>query len=423
MVQAQALPCRPNSWYAASARHQIRSHFYWQVLINDRMYVFMLTHLSGYSTQLCLKTARICEATEYNISGETVYEVPFDMPDALQYLNIKDTSMIQPYLSHKVSSTYLIVKERPGQGNLAEVMIVVPNIEYLIRLDSLNLTPAPVHITNVYKSYSSLGDFSGSVKFFTVNGVQMLEEAYVNGVIQGYVRYKGTQSGFELAVTPTLARMMTVTVCSYTYEYQQICGSAGCGEWVLIGVKNNGCSSWVVDDGVNGPIGGSGGGGGGGGGTVTTGPPTPTDAAIGPKPNTTLCGGYTWKKVGDAQYTQIRNVGATFVHSQSGVAIVSMLGTICVGIPDIYRAQGNDITGFINTAFGRATDKIVSELNNNTLAGADGPIKVRFKELMLEYLVYQPGQQLYGASMLINEGCGQAGVNIPYNLPKYCLKL
>ncbi|SIN95685.1 hypothetical protein [Chitinophaga niabensis] len=369
------------------------------------------TPQSYWQTQFQAAVPRWNTATVHQINGVTIYEMPLDFPDELQLLNFKPGEEPHPYLSGRTSTAYLIVKEQPGHQNIAEVMWVVPNNDYIHMLDSLFRPIPEIHITNVYDNYNGLSDFTGSVKFFNLNGVQLLEEAYVNGAIEGYVKFKGKGSAFQFATPPTLARMMTVTVCTYTYIYQQVCSpEGGCTEWELIAVQFNGCDTWVLDDGIN--IGG-------GGGTVSA-PSAPPTVAASIKPGAKLCGNYTWKVVGAAYYAQIKNFGASFVKAGEPIITVN-LGLACVEFPKYLVNAGHDITGFVNTAYNRTVDQITAELNSGTLPPGDLGVRNRFKQLMQQYLVNQMfGVSATGATILFNEGCGGSGTNIPISEPKYC---
>jgi hypothetical protein len=171
------------------------------------------------------------DARVFTINDETVYEIPFQFPDDLVLLNDKPDAPPQYYLTgkaesnedYKTSHTYLIVKERAGFDNVAEIMCVVLDNPYVKFLDSIGTGYPDIRVNNVYPAPNNLGEFTGSVKFYDLEGVQILEEGYLNGSLNDYIQYG--RSNFPVSPTPTLPTTRTYSVCRWTYVYQQVCGA------------------------------------------------------------------------------------------------------------------------------------------------------------------------------------------------------
>lgn len=367
------------------------------------------------------------EARVFTVNDETIYEVPFQFPDDLVFLNDKPDAPPQYYLtgkagstqSYKTSQTYLVVKEKPGTTNVAEIMCVVLDNPYVKILDSIGTSYPTIRIDNVYPAPNNLGEFSGSVKFYDLEGVQLLEESFLSGSLNDYIQYG--RCNFPVTPSPNLPTTRTYSVCKWTYVYQQNCGpEAGCTDWVLIGIIFNGCETITVPDSPLINLGNSGGTDGSGPGGGHSGPPPPPIQAQVPVPHAQLRGNYTWKAVGDAKYCQIRNLGATFVKLNSNIPPQTIvLGLVCIEIPKHYAQTDAEFNEFVNRAYNRAVDKVLSLLNNANpylLAGTSSAIEPKFKQFFRDYLVDQPYTDLYNATITYHNGClGQ----IPISEPKY----
>lgn len=156
------------------------------------------------------------------VNDETIYEVPFEFPDNLILLNDKPDAPPQFYITsknganapYKTSHTYLIVKEKPGTANVAEIMCIVLDNSYIKILDSIATGYPTVRITNVYPAPNNLGEFTGSVKFYDLDGLQILDEGYVSGSLQDYVQYG--RCNFLITPVPNLPTIRMYSVCKWT---------------------------------------------------------------------------------------------------------------------------------------------------------------------------------------------------------------
>lgn len=365
-------------------------------------------------------------ATVYTLNGETVYEVPFEFPDNIIMMDQKPDGNVQPFISAygspgksgKPSQSHLVVKPQASHDTLAEIMTVVLQDDFIEQLDSIGANYPFLHINHVYPSTSNTVFFTGSVKFFDLDGVQKLQQGYSNGALIDYLAYGKVPSAFSMTHQPLFNMMRSYQVCTYTYVYQQNCSpDAGCTDWILIGVYFNGCETIVLPSSPPAmpPTTGTSTGGGGG---IFVSPPVIQPQE--PIPNAKLCGGYKWTMVGSAHYTQIRNFGAMFVKTGSTISPQHVvLGLTCIEIPKQYSNQGHDITGFVNYAYNKTVDIILDELDRNALPGGSSFIELRFKALFRKYLVEQPNVNVWGATATFHNGClGTPGVGV--SEPKYC---
>jgi hypothetical protein len=287
------------------------------------------------------------------------------------------------------------------------------------QLDSIGADYSFLHINNVYPSTSNTGSFTGSVKFFDLDGVQKLQESYSNGALMDYLSYGKIPSSFSMTPQPQFDMMRSYQICTYTYVYQQNCApDAGCTDWILIGVYFNGCETIVLPSSppTMPPTTGDGGSGGGGGIVVLP----PTIQPQEPIPHGQLCGRLKWTMVGAAHYCQIRNFGAVYVKDNWSIPPqYVVLGLTCVEIPKTYSNQGYDITEFVFYAYRKTNEVIEWELENNKLYPGSAFIELRFKDLFRYYLVNQPNNfKVNGATATFHNGCSGSGIAITE--PKYC---
>jgi hypothetical protein len=297
-------------------------------------------------------------------------------------------------------------------------MCVVLDNPYVQFLDSISSGYSFIRIDNVYPAPNNVGTFSGSVKFYDLNGVQLLEESYLHGSLNDYIQYG--RSNFPVTPSPNLPTTRTYSVCKWTYVYQQNCGpDAGCTDWILIGIIFNGCETITVPDSP--PLilpPNSGGTDGSGGGSPYSAPPVINqDPAI---PNADLCSKYIWKRVGDGHTAQIRNLGARFKYTRTDGSFYYqdiILGWVCVVYPKWVTDKGYNITGFVNSAFNRAKNKVLDELNLHLLPGTSSAIQPRFKYLMAKYINETEEIYVEKATIAYHNGCEG---NIPVSQPKWC---
>lgn len=365
-------------------------------------------------------------AVTHTLNGETIHEVPFQFPDNLVLMDDKPDSPVQPYLSGKttsgasgkVSEAYLVVKERPGRDYVAEIMIVALHNSLIKQLDSVGSLYPTLHLANVYPAVGNTGEFTGSVKFYDLSGVQILQQGYNGGALVEYIAFGNTAPNFPITPTPNLPTTRSYQICSYTYVYQQNCApDAGCTDWELIAVMFNGCQTIVVPDsppvpypGITPTIGGGG----------FTNPPPPNIEQNPPIPNADLCGKYSWKKVGDSHTAQIRNMGAIFNYTSSNGGSSNqtiVMGWICVTYPSWVVHQGYDLNKFVNKAFNEAKWTVLFELSHNLLPGSSAAILPRFKQLMTRYISETGDVYIGGASISYHNGCFG---DIPVSQPKWC---
>lgn len=354
---------------------------------------------------------------------ETIYEMPFELPDNLIMLNEKPDASPQLYITGKAGSnvamrpsqTYLVIKEQPGVPIVAEVMWVVLNNSYMEVLDSTGAAYPDVRINHVYPSPNNLDAFSGNVKFYTLDGVQLLEQGFNNGVLNDYIEY--ADCAFSITPHPNLSTTRMYTVCTYTYIYQQNCGpDAGCTDWELIGINYNGCETIITPDSP--PVSLGSGSGGGNGGNAN--PPPPPIHNVQIRPGARLCGNYKWKNVGEAVYAQIRNLGATAAPRNPGGGIPQTftLGLTCVYFPKWYVTYGFDITEFVNRAYNKAAERMQNELNTGALPPSAAILHPKFEEYMRFYLKNHPdGSYHANATIIFRNGCDGP---IPVSEPKWC---
>lgn len=367
------------------------------------------------------------DARIYTINDETIYEVPFEFPDNLIFLNEKPDASPQYYITgkpgsnsaYKTSQTYLVIKEKPGTTNVAEIMCVVLDNSYVKLLDSVIANYPTIHISNVYPAPNNLEEFTGSIKFYDLNGSQILEEGYVAGTLRDYIQYG--RCTFPITPVPGLPTTRTYSVCKWTYVYQQNCGpEAGCTDWILIGVIFNGCETITIPDSP--PVllpggGGDGTDGAGGGQSFPTAPVVQQDPAI---PNADLCGRYTWQRLGDGHTAQIKNLGARFRYTRSDGSFYYqdiILGWVCVVYPKWVTDRGYDISGFVNDAFNKAKRRVLRDLELHLLPGTSSAIQPRFKELMTRYISETEEIYVEKASIAYHNGCEG---NVPVSQPKWC---